>query len=74
MVRRKSPVPTVETGGSSHWKHALRGDKLFIYWKNELMPRFTFDKKGGNYWKGHGITAQSIRKALEFVSRQPEPK
>lgn len=52
------------------WCVALVGKKLFFYWKEECMPRFSFYKKNG-MWRGHGLRVKSVRDLMDWVDKQP---
>lgn len=69
MPVNKTPVSFKE---HSDWRPAVRGFKLFIYWRNEMTPRYIFEKKStlGN-WIGHGQYFMSMTKVLEWVRSQP---
>lgn len=52
------------------WCVAMRKKRLFIYYKEEMMPRFVFDRRHSE-WKGHGIRVKSIRDIMEWIDKQP---
>ena len=51
------------------WSVALRGKKLFIYFKEEDLPRYIFIKHD-RMWEGHGHRALSIKNVMDWVYQQ----
>lgn len=71
MSRAKRRAWAPENNGN--WKTALRAGKMFIYWKLEMTPTYSFSKAGeGSEWKGHGQSFRSIAKMMDWVAAQPE--
>lgn len=53
------------------WKQAMRGDKLFFYWKMETEPTYIFSRFGaGTYWRGHGVCAMTKGQIWSWVNIQ----
>lgn len=48
------------------WSISMQRKKLFVYYKGELMPRFTFDRDH-NVWKGYGQSFRSVKGAMKYV-------
>jgi hypothetical protein len=57
------------------WSVAIRGTRMFVYWRNEMTPRFKFEKRSTlGSWIGHGVHAQSTTQILEWVRTQDAPR
>ena len=52
------------------WCVAMRKKRIFIYYKEELLPRYMFDRKHSE-WVGQGVHLKSIRAIMEWVEKQP---
>lgn len=70
--RRKPRIPY--EARNSNWRVNILGHTLFIYWKEELMPRYKFIKKEGqSWWQGHGYRDTSVKGIMDWVREQPKP-
>lgn len=52
------------------WCCALVKKRLFIYYREELMPRFVFNRKHSE-WVGQGVHLKSIPAIMDWIERQP---
>lgn len=48
------------------WSMAMRGNKLFFYWKKELKPRYMFTKH--TVWVGHETMHRSVEAVIAWVA------
>lgn len=70
---KRKPLPAWATTDRD-WRVAIRGMKLFVYWRNDMTPTYTFVKRTdmGN-WIGHGTYGQSVPQIIEWCRLQPRP-
>lgn len=52
------------------WCVALVKKRFFVYYKEETMPRFIFNRRHSE-WVGHKQHLKSIRAIMEWVEKQP---
>lgn len=70
-MRGKGRQPRLSWTSPDNWTCALRGLKMFVYYKDEMMPRYTFTKKEKqSYWRGHGFHATSVKSLMDWVREQ----
>lgn len=67
----RRPTQHPEYAKDENWRMAVRGNRLFFYWRTELMPRYRFERSAvGAVWRGHDVRHVSMRDAFLWVKRQ----